>query len=91
VLAAHDEATAPSALATTPARKGHVQALMKGVRLIPLPPIWVPEKTATRTFGSTDAETSPIASAMDTTKAGLHQHHPRCPPRHPACWAARRP
>src|SRR5664279_3106263 len=62
------DATAPRALATTPAKKARWRAFMNGAGLIPWPPICVPEKMATRTFGSIEADTRPIASAMVTTK-----------------------
>jgi len=62
------DATAPRRLATTPTKNARCRALMNGARLIPPPPICVPEKTATSTFGSIEAETRPIASAIDTTK-----------------------
>ena len=44
---------------------------MNGPRSIPAAPVWVPEKTATRTFGSIALVISPIARAMLITKPVL--------------------
>jgi len=68
MLAAHQRRHRTEQAGHDPDEERQVEGVDEWGEADPPPPICVPEKIATSTFGSIEAETRPIASAIDTTK-----------------------